>query len=215
MSPFTFPLRYLRLVNEKRQLLVLRDIWGVVSLAAILSVPFIFTDANYFSAGGFLDKFGSFAGVLTGFYVAGLLAVATFASSSSGMNDVIKDGPIIEPIKSEKGGVEQSEDRRLSRRQYVCVLFGYLAFVSLIIALVAIILSSASTSISSKLSDVAGDHTVFLLSCATLFVINMIISNMVATTCHGLYYLIEKLYETKVITYDREGNPLPPPDANQ
>lgn len=201
MNVFAFPLRYLRLRDEDDRRLFLRDALGVIILAIIISTPFWFAGASYFGPGGFLDRFGSFAGVLTGFYVAALVGVATFATNSSAMNTVITVGPIRLFQKGE-------EPEELTRRQYVCYLFGYLAFVSLCVSLAAILLVVASGPIRSSIAAWLGSNWAFWAGAAMVFIANIVLAHMVATTCQGLYYLIERLYAEAPVLLDKDGNPV-------
>lgn len=67
--------------------------------------------------------------ILTGFYIASLAAVATFNKQS--MDEVMPGEP---PIVDVRGGkIEQ-----LTRRRFVCSMFGYLAFISLFVYLIGI-----------------------------------------------------------------------------
>lgn len=184
---FTFPLRYLTLKDENGSHIFWRDLIGVIILAIVLSLPFWFTKANYFGDGGFLDKFGGFAGVLTGFYVAGLLGIASFLGASPSLDEEIKVGKIFGPDNDGK-------NHALSRREYVCSMFGYLSFLSLGISIAALLLVVVTQAASSYLAP-HRDHLAYLLGSGfAIFLLNLVLAHMVATTCHGLYYLIDRLY---------------------
>src|SRR5690349_14365686 len=72
-----YPLRYFRLDNEEKRRV---DFWGTLVLAVCIAAPFILIPrAPFFQAGGFLDKLLVLTAALTGFYVAALVAAATFA----------------------------------------------------------------------------------------------------------------------------------------
>ena len=76
-SVLTYPLSYLSLKDEGGNRLFRRNWLALMTVVVILSAPFILFDANYFGDKGFLDRFGSFAAVLTGFYIAALVGVAS------------------------------------------------------------------------------------------------------------------------------------------
>lgn len=199
MNVFSYPLRYLWLRAEDDSRLLGRDVVGVLALAVILSLPFWMTNANYFGFGGFLDRFGSFAGVLTGFYVAALVGVASFATPKLGIDNVIENGPVLDhSVKPPK---------RLTRREYVCAMFGYLAFTALMSSLVAILAAVVAPDIGSRLREWAPDGA-NIVSAVILLAFNLVIAHMVATTCHGLYYLIDKIYTPKTITFGQDGRPV-------
>ncbi|RYG86011.1 MAG: hypothetical protein EON59_10980 [Alphaproteobacteria bacterium] len=202
MNVFTFPLRYLWLIDEGHRPLFLRNSLEGLALAVLLSVPFWFSDANYFGESGLLHRFGAFSGVLTGFYVAALVAIASFASTSATLDDPIELGPILE---RNAAGVEPDP---LTRRQYVCAMFGYLSFISLALSLIAILAVSVSTDIAPMLTAWLGAELIKWIGWVALFLVNVVIAHMVVTTCHGLYYLIDRMYAQKAILLDKDGNPV-------
>lgn len=186
---FTFPLRYLALKDDQKRHLFWRDLLGVMVLATFLSAPFWLTDANYFGNGGFLDKFGGFAGVLTGFYVAGLLGIASFLGASPSLDEEIQVGKIYGPPKN-------GAPNPLSRREYVCSMFGYLSFLSLAISVAALLLVVITDPLAQYMAGHKKHWAYLLTSGFLVFLVNFVLAHMVATTCHGLYYLIDRLYAT-------------------
>lgn len=195
---FTFPLGYLSLTDEQGRPLFRRDLLGVITLALIVSLPFWVTTANYFGTDGFLDKFGAFSGVLTGFYVAALVSVASFLSASPSLDELIAVGPVYGPPKD-------GEPNPLTRRQYICSMFGYLSFMSLGLSLGALLAVTIAEPISWGLYAIISDKIVQqIISGALIFGMNLVLAHMVATTCHGLYYLMDRLYAEKaqILTKD-------------
>lgn len=188
MNVLTYPLRYLSLCDEHGRRLYLRNLVTVILLTIAFTLPFWLTDANYYADGGLLDRFGNFSAVLSGFYIAALVAVASFGPSLGDIDDVIQVGKITR-APDEEG----DEPETLTRRQYVCSLFGYLAFLSLLISVLGIVVVTVAGAGSKMLGllDVRAVRPVGLL---LAIVINLIIAHMIVTTCHGLYYLIDRLY---------------------
>lgn len=193
------PLRYLRLRGADERRLATRNLRATISLAAILSVPFLLaTHSNYFHKDGFIDKVGSFSSVLTGFYVAGLLAVATFSAKLGDLDTPMDVGPAILP-KTEP----DEEDVWLTRREYVCTIFGYLAFLSLFTTLLSIsivILTSGIPAIPDVDFSVRNwqfhiDREIFRSLPIVLF--GLLVAHLAVVTCHGLYYLMDRLYAKK------------------
>ncbi|MDX0481996.1 hypothetical protein GOL95_29475 [Sinorhizobium medicae] len=201
MNILSYPLRYLKLRNEAGRKLYRRDTGFVVIMATLLALPFILLDGNFFGAGGMLDRVGSFSSVLTGFYIAALVGVASLSTAVGDLDEVITRGPIFGP-DADSGELEE-----LTRRQYVCSLFGYLAFISLFVSISSIfaVVSSGlidDTSVQmaqnaiSKLSgyNINVAYYTGFFRCTLIAVYTLIISHVVATTCHGLYYYIDKIY---------------------
>lgn len=195
MRALAFPMRYLRLQTARGSKLWLRDLPGAVIVGLLISLPYLLiAGANYFHKDGFIDKIGTFASVLTGFYVAGLVAVATFPRNPAGLDKVIEVGSIKVPGR---GG---EEDEFLTRREYVCAMFGYLAFVSLIITTMAIICVTTSDWMNG-LKDQAfafRGRTFALpkewLRGAAVIMSSLVLGHVFITTVRGLYYLIDRIY---------------------
>lgn len=198
MSIVLYPLGYLSLEDESGKRLFLRNLLFLFIMVVIISVPFIFLDSNYFGDKGFLDRFGDFAGVLTGFYIAALVGVATFASSVGDLDEEIEIGRIRRPIRSHNS--KSTDVEFLTRRQYVCSMFGYLSFVSLFLSVCAIIIVVIAPPLNSLINDYFSQKSKMLITYGVSFLIvifNVIFSHLFITTCHGLYYLIDRLYAEK------------------
>lgn len=203
-------LRYLRLRDERGRRLAFRNIAATLALTAALSAPFIaISTSNYFHKDGFIDKVGSFSSVLTGFYVAGLLAVATFASSMGNLDGVIHIGRIILP-----GREEADPARDLTRREYVCAIFGYLSAMSLFTTLLSITIVTIAEALPAlhdfEIHRGGYDLKVYkdVLRIAPIAVFSTLVSHLTVVTCHGLYYLMDRLYaQSPEILPNKEQSP--------
>lgn len=193
-----FSAKYLLLRTEKGWLVLWRDVIPVILVSGSLFTFFlIFERANFFGTDGFFDKLGSLTSTLTGFYVAGLLAVAAFAAPGSALDDAIEVGPVFY-------GRENSPDReRLTRRQYVCSMFGYLAFLSLILSVLSVASSGLAAGASGALQgitwQIAGyviDAKAIVRSLVELAVL-VPMSHLIVTTGYGMYYISHKVYDKK------------------
>ncbi len=192
MLVFTSPFKYLRLRNERGTRLAFRDLLPVLIITAIFSAPFILLDqVNFFRPTGFVDRIGSLAAVLAGFYIAALVAVGSFSASIGDLDSPITNGKIF---------LHKNDDTSLTRREYICAVFGFLSFLSLFIA----IASSFILIIAPSLSVMASGRTVSLLGCETspshvlryisIFLYCLTLSMMIVTTFYGLYYLTDRIY---------------------
>lgn len=204
-----YPLRFLRLTDVKGRRLYYHDLPAILVVSCLLSFPYIiFQETNYFGNDGFLDRVGSFSSTLTGFYVAGLLAVAAFGREVSGLDKIIEVGPVLLPSREK----DEPPDR-LTRREYVCLMFGYLAFLSLALTLMAIVGLTATTSVPTIPSFTVGYdqwniivEKAWIRSVAIMFY-GLIISSLSVTTLHGLYYLIDRLYAKSPEIVKKRHNP--------
>ncbi|MEG3163802.1 hypothetical protein U1701_04270 [Sphingomonas sp. PB2P19] len=190
-----FPLDYLGLRSSSGARVIRRDIWGWLLFSSALSVPFIvFDKANYFHKDGLLDKVGSFSSVLLGFYVAALIAVATLSSSFADLDKTIQVGIIRKPPKGAVLG------EKLSRREYICYMFGYMALVSLMLALGSMLITALAPlltpfSVTFKAFDHYSTWSHRWLRGAAIVAISIPLGSLAVTTLRGLYYLVERLYE--------------------
>lgn len=207
MNVFSYPLRYLFLRDDKGRRLFRRDAVGTVVTALLLTVPFILTNANYFGERGFLDRFGAFCAVLTGFYIAALVGIASFTSSVGNLDDEIEVGRIV--LK----GKGLQDDLYLSRRQYVCAIFGYLSFLSLLLSLLAMALIVLAQSLVTILPQffeslgIAAWWASTVIPAILVACMGILIAQMIVTTFHGLYYLIDRLYEVQPKLLKKDGSP--------
>ena len=191
MFRLLYPLRYFMLDNEEKRWL---DRWPTMILAILIALPYIFIPgASFFRANGLLDKMLTLTSCLTGFYVAALVAAATF--SHPDLDNIITSGPIALVSKSADG--EKIKDL-LSRRRFACYIFGYLSFLSLIISVWSAVVVSLSTSILPHLFK-----TELFIWLRNIFLIlsSAMIAHLVVATCLGLYYLMDRMYRRdRIIT---------------
>jgi hypothetical protein len=191
MIVFFVPLKYLGLVNERGTRLFIRDLLPVLLMTAAFSAPFlVFPDVNLMRPSGFIDRMGSLASVLAGFYIAALVAVATFSSSLGDLDDKIEVGKIL----------VRSSGEELTRREYVCAIFGFLSFLALLLSVV----SAFSVIVAPTLKSILADRTITVRDVSIGFeavarsagaiLYTMLLSLMIVTTFHGLYYLMDRIY---------------------
>ncbi len=121
-------------------------------------------------------------GILPGFYIASLAAIATF--NGKAVDDKL-DGYNPPTLFSSENGI--SKKRVLTRRRFLCFLFGYLAFISILLCILNIffLLSEKSTycapwGIWIKYTAIASYVYFF--------------AHMIVTTLLGLFYLCDRLH---------------------
>jgi hypothetical protein len=192
MIVFFSPFKYLRLRNERGTRLVFRDLLSMLLIAFVFAFPFVaFDQINFSRAAGFVDRMGSLAAVLAGFYIAALVAVGSFSASI---------GDLDLPITSGKIFLNRGDDESLTRREYICAVFGFLSFLSLFIAIASsfvLIVAPAVSGIPSKDKfELLGVSTsIFeLVRGLVVFTYCFVIAAMIVTTFYGLYYLTDRIY---------------------
>ncbi len=202
-----YPLRYFSLINrEKKQI----DFWPTIVIGILIALPFLFVPgAVFFHSSGFLDKILGLTTALTGFYVAALVAAATF--SHPDLDKTITVGSIALVRKGEDGKRIQE---LLTRREFACTIFGYLAFATLLLSVaasVAVALSGASLStlaLTPWIGRIFDPQNWVYVRGALILAFTLPVAHVMVATSLGLYYLMDRLYrqEPKVTTKksDRE-----------
>lgn len=193
------PLRYFSLRNGEKTLI---DIVGTALIATAILIPYLLVpDASFFRTGGLLDKLAALTATLTGFYVAALVAAATFTHSD--LDKEMVSGAVFMPTKQQDGSVRLI---RLTRRELACAIFGYLSFASLIFAIAAAVAVPVATanpsapswypeSLSSWLVDIRPTARL-----AGMVTAAAVIGHIMTATGLGIYYLVERLqYKTPVV----------------
>lgn len=206
-----FPLKYFALHNKQKSRI---DLWPTLILAALISLPYIiFPGSNYFYNDGLLDKIIPLSSALTAFYVAALVAVATF--SHPDLDKVITLGSIYFIEKDERG---KEEKDYLTRRQFACIIFGYLAFVSMILSVLAAIVVTTSGQSLPNLTFAIGGSThdipsAIAVNWAGIVFFSLLIAHMMVVTGLGLYYLMERIHAREpVVLTKKRSSPTPKPD---
>jgi hypothetical protein len=200
-----YPFRYFLLVNnEKRNI----EIWPTLILAIVISAPFWILNASFFQPNGFLDKILVLTSPLTGFYVAALVAAATFAHPD--LDKVITAGSIALITKNADG---KRIVEAITRREFICTLFGYLSFSCLIISILAGYFISMS---SIHLRILANWPIVGVLFSGirwltvrgiVIFGFSLLVAHLIVVTALGIYYLMDRMYRfDRKITTPKPGD---------
>ncbi|QRM32479.1 hypothetical protein [Microvirga sp. VF16] len=181
-----YPLRYFRLKNDEKRWL---DWIPTLVLTLIVWAPFAFVPgASFFRPDGFLDKFLGLAGALTGFYVAALVAAATFAHPD--LDKTIRSGPIALIEKDSDG---RPVAQALTRREFACTVFGYLAFAAFAVSLFSAIAVGVSEAPWAK---ILGATVAYYVRAIVALCFSLGIAHMTVATCLGLYYMMDRLYRS-------------------
>lgn len=116
--------------------------------------------------------------ILSGFYIASMAAVATF--QKEGM-DKVMDG--IPPTLNGKV---------LTRRNFLTYLFGYLAFMSILMYFVGGFIQLSASSISFWMIEF---HRFFKFCLVVLYL--FVVCNILTTTALGMHFLIDKIHRSE------------------
>jgi hypothetical protein len=178
------PLRYLRIAHPEKWKF---DLGLPLILAAVFVLP-IFSSTFVTDALGTFDivgKLSSFLGVLTGFFIAALAAVATFGKQE--MDDPMPGEP---PVRLEHKVNMETYFENLSRRRFLSFLFGYMAFLTLVLYIggyVYLIADKYWLAVAAP-----GWRTVIFRVFWCLYVFAL--ANLLSNTLLGLFYLTDRIH---------------------
>lgn len=116
--------------------------------------------------------------ILSGFYIASMAAVATF--QKKGMDSVMD------------GVAPKLRGKKLTRRRFLTYLFGYLAFISIMLYFVGGAVQLTSNSIKEFHLSQFG-----WLKNTCLFIYLSFVCNILSTTALGMFFMIDKMHEEK------------------
>jgi hypothetical protein len=134
--------------------------------------------------GGLVTAFTALLQILTGFYIASLAAVATF--SAPGMNEFMKG----DPPKLYVWRSPDNPDGKLTRRQFLSYLFGYLALLSIVLYFAGAVAADIEANLRAMTPSFAYPAVKSVVSWFYLFAS----FNLLSTTFLGLYYMTERIH---------------------
>lgn len=186
------PLNYLRIHHKEK---ILYD-WVLPPIVAVLLTSTLFfspVKVTIFGANSVIKACTDLLQILTGFYIASLAAIATFSKQS--MDDIMAGDPPILWKKTKGLNVKE----QLTRRRFLCYLFGYLAFMSLFLYFIG----SATIPLSDVARKLFMPRTNYIIKWAFVFIYTFLMSQLLITTLLGLYYLVDRIHRSDVVLVNR------------
>lgn len=160
---------------------------GSTIIAIILPLPI-----KLFAYGGLVASVTNLLQILSGFYIASLAAVATF--NKPGMDQKLAGKPV--KLKQRFKGTFKEEE--LTRRRFLCLLFGYLSLMSIFIYFFG-----AVSNIFRENIRVIFPGTMHLyLRITFIFSYLFFFFNLLLTTLYGLYYLVDRIHRADSVLND-------------
>ena len=177
------PLDYLRVKHAEKRVydFVVPLILTVVSLAVIWSLP---RPVAVFGPDSLVALVTGLTRILTGFFIASLAAVATFNKEDMDV-PMLGTPPTLLRFKSRKL-------EKLSRRRFLSLMFGYLAFMSLFLYL----FGGFAQLLSDNLRELIAPAYWGIFRCAFLFFYLLLLFNVVSTALLGLYYMADRIHRS-------------------
>lgn len=191
LSQLLKPLDYLRIKHPKKAAFDwVFPLALTVGLWAFLT--FVAGSPRVFGSTGLVAGVNGLLQVLVGFYIAALAAIATF--QKPGMDEKISGDPAI--LDEQFRGRTLSTE--LTRRRFLCYMFGYLAWASLALYFAGVIGNLSVDAVHARLTPTAW----VALKHAGLLVYLFVVSNLTITTMLGLYYMAHRLHLEEPRTVD-------------
>lgn len=175
------PLAYLRVKRNGKwtEELVLPFLLSAATVAAVYALGEKF---SVYGNPGLINSITSYFQLLSGFFITALAAIATF--NRQGLDDpMLGDPPTLTHAKD-------YQPEMLSRRRFLCFLFGYLAFGSLVIYFSGTIITLAAPVLNTSFSDTIRP----LIKWGALLGFTFLSFNILLTSLLGLYYLTDRLH---------------------
>jgi|GEM_PF-274290 len=160
-----------------------------------------------FGSSGLVAGVGSYLQVVTGFYIASLAAVATFNQKNM---DVRMAGESASLTVEWKG---RKREEKLTRRRFLCFLFGYLSFLSVFVYFGGV----AANLTAQPLVNVLPKAWVFGIKWGFVSVYLFVVYNLICTTLLGLYYMTERIHrpESEFVEQSSSENDQPHLESEQ
>ncbi|HGW4086770.1 TPA: hypothetical protein ACNIDP_004656 [Klebsiella michiganensis] len=190
MLSMTFkPFKYLLIKHDDKKWF---DLIIPLGLAGVLSFAYYCLDKPFalVASGGLVPQVNSLLQMLIGFYIASLAAIATFGNES--IDEIMAGTP--PTLKMKQRG--EWQEIPLTRRRFLCYLFGYLALMSIILYLVGVLATLLGYSGADFFKTLSGMGRMVILKAVLLFIYLFFLINLVLTTLLGLYYLSVRIHES-------------------
>lgn len=122
--------------------------------------------------------------ILVGFYIASLAAIATFQKPD--MDEILSGEPATLDVKR-KG---RDKVVSLSRRRFLCFLFGYLAFLGIVIYFTGALATLLANNFTTFFSAGLGIGIRWLFTFCYIF----LTANLISTTMLGLHFMTDRIH---------------------
>ncbi|WP_272582796.1 hypothetical protein [Providencia sp. PROV261] len=188
ISKLFTPISYVRISHpEKRYFDFVLPI--ITSVLITLVICFLPNKVNLIGKDSLVSVVNGILQILSGFYIASMAAVSTF--QKDGMDDVMKGDP--PTLKGDE----------LTRRKFLSYLFGYLAFMSIMMYFAG-----------GAIQLVQGNLGQFELLKASwlkiglVFIYISVICNIIYTTILGMCFMIDKMHSApeRLVIHNKKNN---------
>ncbi|WP_282876237.1 hypothetical protein [Pseudomonas peli] len=179
---FFTPLSYLR-IQRSGKLLDELIIPAILTALTFLIFKLAGWRVPVFGGQGVVVGVTSYLQVVSGFYIASLAAIATF--NKDAMDKKMAGDPPTLTVRVK--GVLKPEE--LTRRRFLCFLFGYLSFISILLYFVGVGANLVAPHLAVEYSE-NGHYFKWIFSVIYIF----FGYNLICTTLLGLYYMADRIH---------------------
>ncbi len=185
------PLNYLRIKHEEKDWY---DFYLPIIGSAIVTSLYYFIPNQFklFGDNSLISQVNGLLQVLIGFYIAALAAVSTFGNAT--IDDVMAGTP---PTLEESFRGNMLEVP-LTRRRFICYLFGYLALISFALFSLGLVASLIGKGLAVWITASGFLLALTIIKTVFVFIYFLILFNIATTTLLGLYFLAVRIHQGDV-----------------
>ena len=189
------PLNYLR-IRHGRGLFHSKRVYDVVLPTAFALITVIIflslgVSLSVFDHDDLVKRILDLLALMIVFYMAALAAVANF--ERKGIDELLRGGDAILWVRRANGGTKI--EKKLSYRQFISYIFGFLSFLSLLLYISIVILSFMWPPIRDTFCQSQIYCWVFskIIDPVLLYVVSFLIWELTFTSLLGIYFLTERI----------------------
>lgn len=165
---------------------------GVFALVATIAMWRFEFSLGLFKDTGFISGVINLLNLLIAFFIAALAAVATF--DRPGLDDPMKGEPALMKRRNSKGVIK---DTILTHRQFICYLFGYLSFSSIMMLLALYAIRLVGSGVVEALDfDLTIAQIVIAIKSVTRLIGSLVFfflfGQIIVTMLLGIYFLADR-----------------------
>ena len=185
------PFLYLKIKHEQK-------VWWDSVYPLLTAVAFVILlltldlDIQFVGADGLLRQINGLLGVLAGFYIASLTAIAALQSKSLD-EQMAGDAPTLNVVEDGKPRV-----LTLKRREFLRYLFGYLAVSSIIMFFTGIALDIFYAPVVRSIAFVSCN--LHVITPFAIFAYIFALTNIMINTLVGVYYLTDRMHRSQPLS---------------
>lgn len=161
---------------------------GTVGLMLLPVTPAILGD------GGVVGIFTGLLQMLIGFYIASLAAIATF--NKKGMDQIMPGDPPTLRV-SLRGKIKID---KLTRRRLLCLMFGYLALLSLFLYFIG----SGAALVNKSIRLLVPETAFYWIKWSLVGLYLFLAANLMVTTLLSLFYMVDRIHRNDPVLIKKQ-----------